>query len=172
MPRDVKLQRMDLVDVEIELLDDRDNYERTTSMYVQNDTRAAIKICFLRATCRFDYLPDPYIMDTGVFVAGVDEANGASIAVDPWDAGGKNVPIAATAASGSVKLVYNGKEYDVTLKPYAETPDDGLYYPQLGWRLEEENTFTLDGEEVVIVRANPIRAGALSLPEGWENGNA
>ncbi|MET4220217.1 hypothetical protein ABIB00_005445 [Bradyrhizobium sp. LB14.3] len=141
----------------IRTLDDRDKYQRTTSMYVQNDTPAAIKICFLQATCRYD-LPPPYYKDTGSFIAGVDQPNGASIAIDPWDVGGRHAPIAATAGNGTCKLTYQGNETDLTLKPYAEAPE-GQFYPQLGWVLKVESSPSVAGGRVDIFVATPILAG-------------
>jgi hypothetical protein len=156
-----QLSIMDVVEGAIGPLDDRDKYTRTRWMYVQNNTPAAIKICFLQATCRYD-LPPPYYKDTGSFIAGVDMSNGASIALDPWDVGGRHAPIAATSGRGTDKLTYSGQEYDLTLKPYAEAPE-GNFYPQLGWILEVERAVLLDGKPVEVVKASVMSPGFLPV---------
>jgi hypothetical protein len=136
------------------IFDDRSKYERTTWMYVQNNTPYAIKLALLQATCRYP-LPAPYYSDTGAFVAGTNMAAGASIALDPWDIGGREAPIAATAGNGTIKITDGTQEADVTLSPFPEAAE-GEYYPQMGWQLNVQTVTALSGGKFEIVKASRV----------------
>lgn len=142
-------------------LDDRGRYERTTVMYVVNDApTAAIKICFMQATSRMTILPPPYITDTGTFIAGSNLPAGQNINVDPWDAGGRNAPIAATAGSCTLTVVLApGVEQTIPLTPYPEAAE-GHYYPSMGWRITSAPA-AADGTPSLLVV--PIPANEVPL---------
>lgn len=111
-----------------------DGYQRTSWLYVTNDTQTAIKLCLFQVKCSFaNELPDPYIGDTGVFVGGVDLPAGADCHADPCGAGGRNKPIAGTWGACSVLIRHpNGQEQTINFQPHPEA-GPGRFYPAMGW---------------------------------------
>lgn len=132
-------------------------YERTEVCAVFNYTNAKITLCLFQVTCRYEVLPDPYILDTGVFVGGVNEPAGQNVAADPCEAGGFNAPIAGTWGSCSL-------EYDdpilgtgtVNMGNYPEA-EEGSYYPTMSWELSYNRGIRSSGDErpsLLLARRN------------------
>jgi len=129
-----------------------EGFERTTLMYVINDTNTSIRLCLFQAKCSFaDQLPEPYIADTGVFVGGVDLGAGDDCQADPCIAGGHNKPIAGSFGSCSARIRHpNGQEQTLNFPSIPEA-GEGNFYPTMGWRLFQGNALTEAGERVQIV---------------------
>jgi hypothetical protein len=143
--------------------DDRGKYERTTLMYVVNHVpTAAIKICFMEATCRYK-LRAPYIKDTGVFIPATNLPPGQNIKADPWDTGGRNAPIAATAGSCRLTVILApGVEHDVPLDAYPEA-GEGKFYPSMGWQITRQPSVSITGDNVITIQATRIPSGVLDV---------
>ncbi len=111
-----------------------DDYQRTSWLYVTNETPFSISLCLFQVTCRYD-LPEPYIFDTGTFVGGANEPFGADVHADPWNAGGIKKPIAGTAGHCSVEVKDRaGNTKTLNLPSYPEA-DEGQFFPAMGWRI-------------------------------------
>jgi len=111
---------------------------RTTDIYLENRTPASIRIAFFRARdTRDGGVPPVFLKDTGVFV-GVKNGSPAVIYhSDPCTDGAKRQPVQATEVTGSLNVVYNGKDANIELQKIDTGYD--IWLGRAGWTLTIED---------------------------------
>jgi hypothetical protein len=106
---------------------------RTIDLFLENRTPATAQIWFVQVLDTSGQAPPGFSADTGVYVGVVNGAAHSTYHSDPCRAGGRNQPIQGTVVKGSVKLVYQGREYDIPLEDIVAQA--GNYYGTVGWEV-------------------------------------